>query len=332
MSTHMSGFSTQLPSQTPAPQVCKIPHDSYPHIVEAVLAHSDYKTLLTFRSTCTSLNTAVKRTMSKAGLKILLEQDSGDSTIVLCSGVGTLPFGRQDWASVLEHSEDVQVDGRFLSSLAFTSDAGLPGTPLDQLAVPPREMEQPVPGGLKLRDDKVALWLALDHIPRSANVKIMHTDGHSPLEFIPPVAHLTIVVNPSCACMCFIKSRNTLTLSHTASHLTIVFHPSWDVEVEDSGGLESFALVRCNVSTVLFQPTVEHLILSVSSIWQASFALSMMGRKQSPENKHVTAEIRIRKDLTNIQAHPCRHREAFARFLGLPVEQVQVALDETGEV
>lgn len=293
--SHPALFKMRLPLDKPqaqqaplaqAHQVCKIPYASYPHIVESIAAHSDYTTLLAFRATCSSLLNSANSGLCDGTLRVTLEDDSDEEAIVLRSGVGVLPFGQKKWASVLRNSMEVEVDGRCVSGVTFSTNIGTLGTPLVELY----ELSKAQAQKARRRLEKVAvLQRALHHLPRSTPVTITHTAEDSTPAYLPLAAKLTCVLDPTCDCLAALGPEPP---NHSATHVTLVFRSGRDKERDPDA--------TCGLMLAAIAPCVEHLIVSIVNFTDADpvfHALAMLfveGDERPVFSSRFKFEFRVR--------------------------------------
>lgn len=97
----------------------KITYASYPHIVEAILVQSDYKTKLHARLMCWGIKTAVDRSLLSTSL--LIKPRLGGRDFSIRSRAGVLPWfhplgNRAAQLATLEETLELSIAGRFKSA------------------------------------------------------------------------------------------------------------------------------------------------------------------------------------------------------------------------
>lgn len=296
--------------------VGKVPYASYPHMIETIVAHSVYKTLLAFRATCSSLKALADLTLcdNDSTLHITLGHTSDGEEFVLRNSFGVLPFGQDEWASVLKRSKKVEVDGCCLSAAMPSPFVG-PGDSVSEAFNSHHKKTQRRLGLLE------ALKKALDDIHLTTPVTVTHNDHHPPPEYLPPVTHLTMVVDPLCNCY---RIRQSPLPDHSASRVTLVLCSSWS----NSSTLEERPC--CGLVLAITTPSLDVLVISAESYTQVQTTTPAIWGPRGKFNRNLQVEFRFR----NMPDEVLRHdfRRIYASYFGLTFDQVQIVRDPTAGI
>lgn len=294
----------------------KLPYASYPHIIDAIVSHSDYETLLAFRATCSSLKALADLTLCDhdSTLHITIGNTLGEEEFVLRNSLGVLPFGQDEWASVLKRSRQVEVDGCCLSAVMPSPFVG-PGGSISEAFNSHRKKTQ---RRLRLLG---ALKKALDDIHPTTPVTVTHNDYHPPPEYLPPVAQLTMVVDPLCDCN---RIRQSPLPDHSASRVTLVLCSSWS----NSSTLEERPC--CGLVLAISTPSLDVLVISAESYTQVQSTTPAIWGPRGKFNRNLRVEFRFRNMPDEVLGHD--FRQIYASFFGLTFDQVQIVHDSTAGI
>ncbi|EJT51560.1 hypothetical protein A1Q2_02731 [Trichosporon asahii var. asahii CBS 8904] len=270
----------------------KIPYSSYPHVIETILAFSDYPTLLLFRATSSDIKAKADRALCDGKLKVELRRTSRDShvqqatsngssrssdlEVVLRSGHGVLPFlGQEERKLAFSLSHTVDIDGACFS---FPATAGLLSPPeLDSLFHPLQ----------------ASLRRAMQSLPRSAKVIIAHEPDHGPPLFLPPADHLIFTCDAHCECRQFYRGP-----SHSASHITL----RMTAELQPSSSRPRLANY-CQLIVLALEPSVQRLTMSAdlgddivsALVFHRGERMDFTQSDRNKPNENLDLEIRLKQ-------------------------------------
>lgn len=298
-------------------QAIKIPHASFPHIIDTIVAHSDYKTLLAFRATSSSLKTVADMTLCNhdSAVRLTLEGKPGEDNVVFRNGLGALPFGHREWPSVLKRSKEVQIDGHCLSNTVPTLVIE-PGTSLDEGT---RQFYSHLLSKHRRYDQLLLLEAGLDQLPRSTAVTVAHDDQHPPLASLPPVDQLTLLADPFCDCS---RVESLSPYEHWASRITLIICSSGN-----NTGANLDERPDCGLISAIFQPSLTHLVISAESCTHIRYLPRALRRGRRKVNKKLQVEFRFRIMPNDVARHDILQR--FSLRYGPMLDRMRIVHDPT---
>lgn len=314
----------------------RISHGSYPHIVEAIVASSDYKTLLSFRATCSTLKTAAHKALCNGQLSVTIEDFPGDLAshvkqveldlqhkrepvwreVVLRSDLGVLPFRTEaDWAFACSHSDPVEIDGGCLGRTLDEARIDMAGPVAMYLVYSNinRADWRELVGSLSQRSGLGSLHRALSQI--TAPVAIKHLWDHPAPVLLPPADTMTLMLDPNCNCGSRVGSSVP---KHTAKEVIVLISELWEPG--------SFIPV-CALAKAALAPSVEVLTLSARDVQNLAIPLQAIlseHEEQNTQGQSTPLEIKI-EVAEDLGQEPARVlAAAYAHQFGVPEEKVAV--------
>ncbi|EJT51564.1 hypothetical protein A1Q1_07231 [Trichosporon asahii var. asahii CBS 2479] len=312
----------------------KIPYDSYPHVIESIVAYSDYETLLSFRATCSALKTTAHKTLCEGELFVSIKDHPGGldgwvqdietdlqakrepvwREVVLRSDKGVLPFRTEaDWAFACSHSTFVSIDGGCLSPSLGAARFMMP-SPEEVYALRSHtdiDEYNKLVDSLPKRSSLDGLHRALSKI--TSPLLIQHAWQNPAPVFLPSSETMTLMLDPNCDCGNSEAGLDT-TLEHTATEVQVRVTELWD---------PGFDVPECAVTRAALAPSVKRLVLSARDV--QSFAIPLQAILAARE-KHNNSPLEIRIELAeDLGEEPARYLgAAYADQFGVPHDKLTI--------